>query len=496
MKRIIVLITAIVLLVSMVFCLAGCDNKKPVDNGDKPIDGGDKPGIAPAHATTMADAYGEYTLHTYAEYTLDEGFNPDLVRIESYSPATGWVFADENAPFDTQKPTMIFAHGMGTGMHSNDPHFWYESGYNVLNFWWGCMADDELYPIEEKIWQRIKQYRVGDTMYKVDGFDCTMAELYLGRYCDFFALYPSYNMPINMVGHSYGGQLTLAVATIMTMACNEHAFNPAVFPSKFTLLDPYFDNAKIPLESKWLGVEVENSSVGMAGKAIDILLENNIPVEILRTSPWVRLAAIAMGTVGAGKEDVTSEYYQLIQSRLCYTELTNPEVLQRELGLINGIERMHTISLDLYLDGYTKGAYEYEGGFVAGRNATPSHILASMGRMYLLTMTDPSHNYDEYTVVPKLTDEMDGMARIAGFVYAEGAPRAAGSRVNGVKVELLKDGAVMDTVSSTHNGFFAFDVEKDGTYALRFVADNVDTKTVRVTAEHVISVCDVDVVVR
>ena len=236
MKKAVAIILVISLISVLVLSFAACDKQDGTGTETEPE-------VVLKNAVSISEEHETYQEISITDFTYPQGFDVGLARLEVYNGEENrWEAADENSAFDPNKPTIFFAHGIGTDLHGRNPHAMYAKGYNVISFLWGVFSDNNvsLQNVEVLIWDRITMYydKEKSTVVMSDGFDCTVAEIYLARYCDFFKQYPGYNQPIIMTGHSYGGQLTCAMSGIMTKYRNEGKMNPAIFPIKYMLIDP------------------------------------------------------------------------------------------------------------------------------------------------------------------------------------------------------------------------------------------------------------------
>ncbi len=483
-KKTIALICILVL--ALTFTLAACDNYKDLSEP----------------ASTLKENYNQAEVNqpTISDYIVDESFDINLVRFAFYSPETGWTEDPANAPFDENKPTFIFAHGQGSDRHMSTPEDIYNSGYNIINFLWGTFSDDDLFSIEYKIWDNIQRYIVeengNEVIKEVDGFQCTIPELYVARYCDFFALHPNYNKQIRFVGHSYGSQLTLATSALITRLFNTGRLEARLYPERYTLLDPYFDNMDFTFECKWLGCSLPSSSVGACSYCIEnLLFPNNVAIEMLRTSPYVEMS-IAMGST---TNENAADYVSLIKNRLRVTELSNSsQIVMQSPNMIEGVGNCHSIATNFYFSGNAKEQYvDEDGALIFGREVPASFVLGTTGMHFDFTVSETNYlDFQDMTYSRTVTEENKNLTRIAGFVCFDENSNGiyddnAGNRLDGVKVSLYdKNGKLIDTVL-TDKGYYHFDVERNENYTLTFSAKGYNTVKTVITAKHYINISDI-----
>lgn len=478
MKKLLYTTIATFVVLTMVLSLWACKGTEPTPDTSK----NETPQVY-AEAKTIAETYAAavHDVPTISDYTVPADFDLNTIRLEIWTPETGWTADLANAPFDETRPTIIHSHGQGRNGYMFTPQALYNGGYNVISFLWGCMSDDELEPIEQKIWQRIEKY----VRYDVDGsgvehsvyvktteFDCTVPELYVARYCDFFALHPDYNMPIRLTGHSYGGQLNFALASYMTTLFLEGRLPARLLPERYTLLDPYFDNLPMDFECRWLGETIHFSSVGAAIYCIDkILAPNNVAIEMLRTSPLVELATI-MGVA----DDDAPDYFVDLKPLFRVTELKNVNELREQFDdMTVGMGFWHTIANDFYFSPQAKELYyDAASELIFGRETPAEFVLATRGMHFDLWVDEVDYaQYQNVRVARTVTDaETDDVCILAGLVTrdADGdgvADEKAAERLIGASVVLTDDATGEKQTYSTVNGFYRFDVLRDHTYTLQ-----------------------------
>ena len=485
-------------------------------------------------AMTMKEYLGNYDEPTITDYTVAEGFDIARIRLEVYN-GSGWEPADENSSFDPNKPTFIFAHGLGPDLHGRYPEAMYAKGYNVLNFLWGAFSGNKVgvNNVGFLIWDKIDRYEINTeeeyALVMAEGFNCTVPELYLARYCDFFKNYPTYSQPIIMTGHSYGGQLTCAMSGLMTKCLNEHKLNPCIYPDKFMLIDPYFDNHNFTYECAWFGETFHGSSIAAGSAILDYDIENNTPIEILRTSSYVKMAT-HWGDVEKPKADVF--YTSDIEMKVLYLELKDSETICPGINA-DDIARLHSIAEDFTLTVYREEPYEKGdvllvgakdvytdeyGNVLYGKFAPASYSLAARGIHMDVTTNGSDYNrYDEWTITPTYYDPdyvnqllplseadeayltyswcTEDFSKIAGFVNADENKNGkyddgASSRLNNVTV-ILKDtsGKVLQTIK-TNRGYYEFKVEKDKDYVVEIHTSNYTDKSANVRSDGIVNIVD------
>lgn len=511
MKRILIVLTVIILCVCMVFAAFACKDKTPAET--KPA--GEQNGtpdqsaeVTPISAVTLAEANAAQVsdVPTIADCTVGEGFDIGTVRFAFYSPETGWTEDVANAPFDESKPTVIHSHGQGADGYMFTPDALYDEGFNVISFLWGTLSDDmDVLRIELRIWQLIEDYvDYGDNgnVREAAGFNCTVPEIFAARYCDFFALHPDYNLPIRLTGHSYGGQLTFALSTYFTKLFLSHRLPARLLPERYTLLDPYFDNYAQDFDCRWLGVKVPYSSVGMALYCLEnVITPNNVAIEMLRTSNLVELACI-MGI----DDDNSPDYFTQMKPLFRVVELANKNELRNQFSSsITGSGFLHTIANDFYFSPNARTLYaDADGVAIFGRANSASLVLATRGMRFDFNVDQEDYRrYENVTVwrtqheaVEEMSaEEFDAYTVVSGIVARDANANGtmdekAAERLTGVTV-ILKDqadGSVQ--TATTASGFYSFRVKRGATYTLTLKAENYQEKTATVTASSFVNLAD------
>lgn len=461
-----------------------------------------------AAAKTLAEQYATANpdTPTITDYTVAEGFDIGTVRFAFYSPSTGWVEDVATAPFDESKPTVIHSHGQGLDGRMFTPDAMYNEGYNVMSFLWGTLSNDmDVLRIERRLWQRITSYAVSATESKCaiveaeEGFNCTVPELYLARYCDFFALHPNYNQPIQLSGHSYGGQLIMALSTYMTKLFLEGRLPANLLPERYIMLDPYFDNYNQQFQCGWLGTTIEYSSMGAAMYCMDnYLFPNNVAIEMLRTSDLVELAAIM-----SFDDEAAPEYFTQIKPRLRVVELANKNELRNQFdNVITGSGFLHTVANDFYFSPNALSLYsDADGVAIFGRANSASLILATQGMQFDLRIDEENYRHYENVTVERHVfedewgDPIPQATVVAGIVVRDAngdgkANEKACERLDGVVVTLTDKATGISQTATTKGGAYRFEVKEGGSYTLSFASANYEAKTLDVTASAFVNVAD------
>lgn len=525
MKRFFVILTVTALCLCLAMGAFACDQPATPNNKqsatDAQTENANKPEITAVAAKTIGETYAAAPtdVPTITDYTVAEGFDLSTVRFSFYSPATGWVEDVNTAPFDESRPTVIHAHGQGGDDYMTTPEALYNEGYNVMSFLWGTLSDDmDVLRIERRIWQPIADYVAYDSngaIREAEGFNCSVPELYVARYCDFFALHPDYRQSVYLTGHSYGGQLTCALATYFTKLYLDGRLPARLLPERYVLLDPYFDNYVQDFECDWLDTTIHYSSIGAALYCLDhYLIPYNVAIEMVRTSDLVELA----GVMGVNDAEAPN-YYNGLKPQFRVVELGNKNDLRTQFGtaisdIIYGSGYLHTFSHDFYFDPGAKLLYADADGVVCfGRANSASLMLATRGMRFDFYIDAEDYTrYENVTIerVPQVvtsededapdTSEEDAAAFaavtvVAGMVSADANGNGrfddlAADRLNDVTVVLENVATGEKQTVNTVCGFYRFDAVRGATYTLTTYAANYQSQSVTVTASAFVNLTD------
>ncbi len=222
----------------------------------------------------------------------------------------------EGAVFDPDKPTVIFAHGLkseegynrrdvltlwgnteeyfadeGYGEFEFDTNFYQkyiDTGYNVGQFYWSQLSDDEL-NCDIKIWSSNTElgmrYYVSDTSGKrVQGdpaLNPTKSVSMIFGDAMIEALGANYSKSIQLIGHSMGGQLVLATSEYLVESCKAGTIGRNLVPERTTLLDPYFGMSELKnCKIDHLGADCEQAfTARLAANAMENIADFGIAVD-------------------------------------------------------------------------------------------------------------------------------------------------------------------------------------------------------------------------
>lgn len=247
MKKIVLILTVIVLMVCSLSIFAACQEKEPaMDNVKMSYDSSTKYGI----------------------YWIGDD-NSDYVR------------SGENMDkkyFDPSKPTFVFAHGWEpdkknssnglfedfvthadtiskTGASKRDyAKILKEQGYNVACLSWFSYANvqmGQLGKLFEYIWLNVDGGYALSTRFAME------LALVLGE---------DYKDEVRMYGHSYGSQLALATTyQLVKMQSNNNFKNKHIIPTRVTFADPYFGSTAI--YTNWN--KIKKSKISFTNEAIN-----------------------------------------------------------------------------------------------------------------------------------------------------------------------------------------------------------------------------------
>lgn len=228
-----------------------------------------------------------------------------------------YAYTDANAPYDPNKPVMIFIHGWQSGsvkenygqdfnyivkdenggitMH-NSAKAWIDAGYNVGAYNWVQIADEDgggashgvPYRAEGKIWttealtsnMTNMRYRLSGGEFLDDSSNLTAAEKFVLKYED--VLKDFKGDYIELGGHSLGNQMALRSSYLILQDAINGKIDKTIVPDRVDLFDPYYCGNK----HQFVTVEdTENLTIAQAGaKIAKVLANNNIVIQMFKSS--------------------------------------------------------------------------------------------------------------------------------------------------------------------------------------------------------------------
>ncbi len=514
MKKILMILTSCVLLLTFVLGATACDGKKNTDEKtDKTLaavglafDGEEKP---MTKIRTLDDIY------------FPEGIFDTKLGMWIYDASTD-SYERTNSPqgralFDKNKPTFVSTHGMGGNAFADEPQL-YADEYNVLCFVWGTYAgekNERVSEIVDKVWltDYERTYDMGKGITKKyygarwqrvafdneektrwhwaeweenDPSDACVIEMFCAFYYDFFKDLADYDAPsIHLFGHSYGGLISIGATNLLITAFKCGLLPAYMLPDMVTLLDPYMMACGLN-DINWLGEYTPDF-----GNVCEIAYQTaldckklGIAVRVHRSS---KIIAAMAGSVEVG-EHIARSYWAFINN-VIYSHLDNDSV-----SFFSSSESLHNYGWDWFTS-------YYEGKMLTDAAATKTTeqalcfkmdhdvSFARTGIKYQININDSRDSNDdiltsffrEYSIEsPDSSDsetyeqiaELTGKAKIAGFVYFDRngngkLDERIRDHLSGCKITVKNSsGEVVYSGTTGINGYYEIEVSEEGTYTI------------------------------
>ncbi len=405
----------------------------------------------------------------YDSISMEDIYIPQGVRSDGlglfWADGNGWKKSDdENAAFDAEKPVIIFAHGMGSGSYGPYRDKWLSAGYNVGCFVWSNFSDDEPFTGQSKVWgingNKMRWKRADGGYEYADIPSHSLAEIYAACYFDFMSSIDYKGSEIRFFGHSLGAQLTVALSSYFLAALENSKMNPKYMPERVTLLDPYLSNASDQTYVTWLDATLaEGGSVKTALDTVNKLKAIGVAVELVRSSPWVEMAAAAFNKGDDG-------YNAALRQAVMHVDI-DTKFLTTKYGIYNGIAARHEVGEDWYSGAVSEGLWPdsaVDGSLEYGVSPlTPtSYVYARMGNAYALGLNGTENDYKD-DAQRSLNIQK---AKIAGFAFLDQNGNGLmddgiASRMSGITVSLYEKGKrkAISTQITGVSGYYCFEVE-------------------------------------
>lgn len=322
-----------------------------------------------------------------------------------------------NANFDSSRPTVIFTHGMkqnegfycrdilstyedtrgymsSAGVDYNTEYYekYIDMGYNVGHFYWNQLSEESING-DKKIWSSDTdlgmRYFVSDEGgNRVLGDESknptkSVSVLYAENIIS--ALGENYNGTLHLIGHSMGGNLTLAVAENLSMMNDDGKISNSLVPTRVTMLDPYLSVTPVD------GHIDHRGGVDAKGKTIAELCSEAVVTLANR--------GVAIDGYGAGMFIYTQ--YSSLMGQAAYRE--NPEIIELlterfsdncvwvhldGLDSVYGMTGTHCVVPDyFFLSLYQGKGVDNFGDEVPCALSTADEIYALRGRAYSQTIS-------------------------------------------------------------------------------------------------------------
>ncbi|NCA66817.1 MAG: hypothetical protein EOM87_01990 [Clostridia bacterium] len=429
-----------------------------------------------AKAYTLKELYaaadGEYDAISMEDIYIPPSM--DLQKLGLFFASnSGWVRYDsENVPFDSQKPIIIFAHGMGTGSFGPYRAKWLAAGYNVGCFMWSQFSDDSPFIGQSKVWGiyngKMRWSKNSGGYEKNDVPSHSVAEIYAACYNDFMSQHDFCGSEIRLYGHSLGAQLTVALSSYFMSAVETGKMNPEYLPDRVSLLDPYLSNDIDAIYVTWLDKTLEDCGSVKATLDTVIRLKNKgIAVELVRSSPWVEIAALAYKSGEDG-------YNEALKDEVAHLSI-DTGFLPSKYGMIDGIAACHEVGEDWYSGSIDKGlwtdnAANASGGYGISSVTPTSYTYARMGSKYELDINESEKDYsDDIQRSVNINS-----AKIAGFVFLDKNSNGIMddrlcNRLSNVTVTLYEKGKKkpVTTYTTGTSGYYEFLTEVGKNYYIK-----------------------------
>lgn len=169
-----------------------------------------------------------------------------------------------NPNFNSNKPTIIYAHGWQNGstvensretfnyfendndygINVNSANAWINAGWNIGIFYWEQFADEtEVKDAEAKIWSaqgpRGMRYKTTNGNYSTNAnISVSASELFYQEFASVMNGYTGNN--IRIAGHSLGNQMAIAVTEKINANIENGNIAANLLPSRVALLDPFY----------------------------------------------------------------------------------------------------------------------------------------------------------------------------------------------------------------------------------------------------------------
>lgn len=424
------------------------------------------------------------------------------------------VAANKATNFDPTKPTLIYAHGMkfdhegldcreGLSLKDNnyenmvgvaklDPYRYEEEfyqplidqGYNVGVFYWNQLADC-LFKEEIKFWvttdadgklcttfSYIDQNGKYKTTSWTDERNPEHTVTYLYRDCLVNALGKDFSGHLQLVGHSMGGQLTLAVSQALCSAYDRGEISANYLPDRVTLLDPYLGSrlcsGTVDTTGEVIPADQPKSAARLAAEAAKNVSDHGIPIEAYGANEsmvyryYDSPASLVTGQPLPKEE--TKKITKLFTDNIAWVylkEMYNLYVRYASGNLLDIFAKpfipTHTMTVDYYFTTMYLSPVEDNGGVeVPSFKASDDHIRALKGVAFA-QMNNPS-----ITNGNPIYQNETSFVRVDSVTYKEIYPSDIPSCLSGtiaeteksLDVKLLSDGKEVATVKSLKGKFF------------------------------------------
>ncbi len=452
MKRLLALIIVIALV--CVFAV-GCE-----DNGDR--------------------TFVETFMVTPSELGLPQTVFDDM-GLYVYHNGTYYNYAETDY-FDSDKPTLIYTHGMGGGsigfslnsivaekaeLKEDSEKYWADLGFNVCSLDWGPFADDDPYVIQDKIWgvngEKGMRYKVSGASEFSDGYDSyCMAQIYAVYILDLLRKY-DYSGEIRMMGHSMGAMLTLATADCLYNLAASGQIKKDYVPERITLFDTFICNLPKTTYVEWLEREMgKYGSASVMAEASAELDDAGVAVEYMRTGFGDSARALN------GKDKTYLDFWNS-----CFMlDYNDTYIDAMHSNIVDNYSERHCVGYGIYS---AMWSFDYMTDAGSGNFGfsprTPTSAVVALNGTYI--------SMDENLTVDVTDDVQHSAAKstatVGGFVFSDVngngiADDGFGSRTEKINVSLYLNGELIKQTVTNYGGYYGFEVEPvdNGEYSLSF----------------------------
>lgn len=492
--------------------------------------------VAIAACLGVSSAVGAFAYDTTIEEWGVEHFNQLDVGLFWYTEKDQRIpVADYTV--DTTKPTIIYTHGWkpydshfreclslkddtdpaitkkGFKTYEDegyDPEFcnyYLERGYNVGVYFWNQLSGDESMTTDSKIWwsdggknmtyatfpsvDSTGKDRVISSPDDPKNPKKSVALLYADALIE--ALGEEYDKDLHLVGHSMGGQLTLATTEALCLMKDEGKLSGAFLPDRLTVIDPYFNfltsvTGVIDHTGEFVS---KKSAAYLSAKAAETCANHAIPIEgfganedaVFRNYLYgVKLLAKAAEANGEDPSEVkgmkeANEITRLFGDNIAWVYM-KPLVGSKGYG---GFAPTHVMSVDYYFTtNYMEPVLSEEGLQVPSAKMTNEELKSVIGRCFVQQIPDTRAEnplyYNSgtfrlenfYSLYISPYTEEDGVGYLSGKIEVE--------RRNNKDVEVKlvnEDGKVVSEATVNEDGYYHFSNVNAGKYSVKIYADTI-----------------------
>ncbi len=345
------------------------------------------------------------------------------------------VAAKNATNYDPTKPTLIYAHGMKIGheglvcreglslkdnnyehmqkhgfqAYKYDEEFYQpliDQGYNVGVFFWNQLADCD-FTEECKFWTTTTGDRMsygyidenGKSQITLwnDDRNPEHTVTYLYRECLIEALGKDFSGHLQLVGHSMGGQLTLAVSQALCYSYDRGDISSKYLPDRVTVIDPYLGSRACYGVVDTTGEVVNGKRAALlAAEAAVTVADHGIPIEAYgaNETPVYRYFASSLANMRQDDPPMSAEekadIIRLYSENMTWVYL---DALSDVYRTYVPIIPTHTMAVDYYFTTmYVDRAYDNGGVEVPSFKASDDHIRALKGKAFSQRLASSNSN--------------------------------------------------------------------------------------------------------